>query len=121
MSGVRVIVSIQMDSAKTVDVTMDQRIEQSKRVESTEEGCLQYEVYRSVTRPERIVLLEHWSTYELYDKHWTEQLARGGRPRPRPGSTSTVEFYRHELYQLVDGIWVPSEPRHRTQTIQWSP
>lgn len=121
MSGVRVIVNITMDSPATVDAAMEQRIERCKRVEATEEGCLQYEIYRSAVRPEKIVLLEHWSSYEIYDKHWTGQVAREGLPQPRPGSRSVAEFYRHEPYQVVDGIWVPAEPSVRSDTIRWAP
>lgn len=121
MSGVRVIVNVTMASAEEVDAALDARIERNKRAEATEEGCLQYETFRSVIRPEKLVLLEHWSSYEIYDKHWTNQLEREGRPARRPGSTSVAEFYRHEPYTVVDGIWVPADEGKRSTTVRWAP
>ncbi len=121
MSGVRVIVNITMESPAAVDAALEGRVERCKRVEATEEGCLQYEVFRSAVRPEKIVLLEHWSSYEIYDRHWTSQVEREGLPQRRPGSTSAAEFYRHEPFQVVDGIWVPAEPAQRSATIRWAP
>jgi quinol monooxygenase YgiN len=121
MSGVRVIVNITMESPAAVDAALEARIARCKRAESAEEGCFQYEIYRSAMRPEKLALLEHWATYELYDRHWTGQVAREGLPARRPGSSSSAEFYPHDRYEIVEGIWVPAEPERRTQTIRWAP
>lgn len=121
MSGVRVIVNITMESPAAVDAAIEGRIERCKRVEATEEGCLQYEIYRSALRPEKLALLEHWSSLEIYDRHWTSQVTREGLPARRPGSKSAAEFYPHDTYEVVDGIWVPAEAGRRTETIRWAP
>jgi quinol monooxygenase YgiN len=120
VSGIRVIVNIAMESASMVDAGMEKRVERCSRVEATEQGCLQYETFRSVHHPEKMVLLEHWASYELYDRHWTDQVAREGAPQARSGSKSVVEFYRHEPFTVVDGIWVPADSSKRSQTIRWS-
>lgn len=121
MSGVRVIVTITTENAEAVEAALPARVERCRRVEETEEGCLQYEMFRSAVRPERMVLLEHWSSLEIYDRHWTSQIAREGLPARRPGATSTAEFYPYEKFEVVDGIWVPSDRAARSETIRWAP
>jgi quinol monooxygenase YgiN len=34
-----------------------------------EDGCEQYELFQSVDEPEKVVLLERWTSQELLDKH----------------------------------------------------
>jgi quinol monooxygenase YgiN len=34
-----------------------------------EQGCEQYELFRSVDDPEKVVLLERWTSPELLDRH----------------------------------------------------
>jgi quinol monooxygenase YgiN len=116
--SVRLIVNVNLESAAAVDQALGKRIE-TCRVRAQEEGCLQYEIFRSAVNPEKIVLLEHWASREMYDKHWTSQVAREGLPPARPGGGAAVEIYPYQRFQIVDGIWVPVDGAMRSTTIRW--
>lgn len=50
-----------------------------KAVQATaqqEDGCEQYELFRSIDDPEKVVLLERWSSQELLDKHMEAERTR---------------------------------------------
>lgn len=120
MSGVRVIVNITAPSAEEAERSLESRIERCRKVEATEEGCLQFEIFRSAVNPENLALLEHWASLPIYDQHWKNQLASGGRA-PRGPIPTLAEFYPHENYDVVDGIWVPTRTDARSETIRWRP
>lgn len=121
MSGVRVIVNITAPSPQDAEASFAARVERNRRVEASEPGCLQYEVFRSGQDPAKLVLLEHWESYALYDQHWTSQVAREGLPQRKPGaSPSRVEMYAHENFEVVDGIWMPVRADARSSTIRWT-
>jgi quinol monooxygenase YgiN len=120
MSGVRVIVNITAPSAEEAERSLEARIERCRHVEATEEGCLQFEIYRSAVNPEKLALLEHWSSLAIYDHHWKHQHGQGP-PTPRNPIPSRVEFYPHANYEVAGGIWVPSDPSERSETIRWRP
>lgn len=124
MSAVRVIVSGQAPSAEAADDLIAKRVEVCKRVQAEEEGCLQYEVYRSAMRPDCYVLMELWASKALYDKHWRLQQEReraNPPPPPAPGAPrAVVEMYRRTVFQRVDGIWQAADPEERMETIRWT-
>jgi quinol monooxygenase YgiN len=82
MSQVRVVVTSQASSVAEADEAIQKRVEICERVQAEEEGCLQYEVYRSAMRSECWVLLELWASKAIYDKHWHLQQKRE-RATPR--------------------------------------
>ncbi len=128
--AVRVIVTVTTPSAAAADAAIAERVELCRRTEADEEGCLQYEVFRSALRPERFVLCELWSSRAIYDKHWMLQQEReraaGPKPPappPQPGEkprTSTVEFYEQRIYKNVDGVWMAADESARSATVRWT-
>ncbi len=119
MSGIRVIVTLNFPSAEIADQALEGMVE-AFRPKAQEPGCLQYELFRSIESPEKVVLHEHWASKELYDLHWTSQTEREGLPDPEQTAMMKpeFEFYRHENYDLVGGIWQPLDPADRLNTIR---
>jgi quinol monooxygenase YgiN len=124
MSAVRVIVSIAAPSAEAAEEILRQRVDACKRTEAEEEGCLQYEIFRSALRPERFVLMELWASRALYDKHWrlVQDRDRANPPAPpAPGAARpVVEIYKQTVFQRVDGIWQAADAEERMETIRWT-
>jgi quinol monooxygenase YgiN len=125
---VRVLVTITAPSAEAADAAIADRVEHCRHVEAEEEGCLQYEIFRSTAAPNRWVLCELWSSKAIYDKHWKLQQEREklNPPKPpappKPGEPprrSTVEFYVQQVFQVVDGIWTAADPEERSETVRW--
>lgn len=126
---VRVLVTVTMPSAEAAAEALAQRVELCTRTESGEEGCLQYEVFHSALHPNRFVLCELWASKAIYDKHWRLQQERekNGPPKPapvpslpgQPARSATVEFYKHDLYQNVEGVWMPADSAERSETVRW--
>ena len=79
MSGVRLIVQFEADSAATAAAAIAEATERCKRVQQ-EPGCVQFEVYRSALRPEAYVLLEHWDSKESLAVH-AQRMAANPPPR----------------------------------------
>lgn len=124
MPPVRVVVTVQEASAEAADEAIRKRVEICERTRATDEGCLQYEVYRSVERPECFVLLELWASKALYDNHWRNQQEREranpAPPAPPGARRATVEMYKQTIFQRLDGIWQALDPEERTETIRWT-
>jgi|SRR5579859_1269740 len=78
MSGVRLIVQFEADSAEVAEQAVAEAAERCRRVQH-EPGCLQFEVFRSALSPERYVLLEHWDSKEALAEH-----AKGMAANPPP-------------------------------------
>lgn len=117
---VRLLVTITAPDAATAQAAFADRVEQCRRTEAEEEGCLQYEVFRSEQHPEHFVLSELWTTREIYDKHWrliTER--RKQNPPPPSAITLSVEIYEQRIYKAVDGTWIAADPSERSETIRW--
>lgn len=86
---------------------------EKSRLCEAEEGNLQYEVFRSLSRPENFALLELWQDQATYDRHWAAELTRP-KPTPEKGERrhgrDGVEFYfEHCYYRHENGIWRVSE------------
>lgn len=64
-----------------------------------EEGCEQYELFRSLDEPEKVVLLERWASEALLDKHREAERTRNRSAIDAlvalwaPGITPTVERF----------------------------
>jgi quinol monooxygenase YgiN len=65
--AIRHVVTIQVapgEAAKFADVFKTLQL-----IVLREQGCEQYELFRSVDDPEKVVLLERWTSPELLDRH----------------------------------------------------
>jgi quinol monooxygenase YgiN len=78
MSGVRLIVQFEADSAEVADQAVAEAAERCRRAQK-EPGCIQFEVFRSALAPEKYVLLEHWESKEALAEH-----AKGMAANPPP-------------------------------------
>jgi quinol monooxygenase YgiN len=125
---VRVLVTVTAPSAAAAEAAVADRLEHCRHTEAEEEGCLQYELFRSAMHPNRFILSELWASKPIYDKHWRAQQEREKLnppkppPPPAPGESprkATVEFYVHEVYTVVDGVWTPADPEERSETVRW--
>ena len=92
MAGVRLIVQFTADSVETADKALEEMAQRCKRVQ-TEPGCLQFEAFRSVLRPEQYVLLEHWESKDALAVH--AQTMVGNPPPPNPSIKRTREDYEY--------------------------
>ncbi len=91
MAAVRVVVQFTADSKETADRQVAALAERSHGVQQ-EPGCLQFEVFRSATRPEQYALIELWESQEVLDER---TRARGGPPPVAAGLTRVIEHYQH--------------------------
>jgi quinol monooxygenase YgiN len=101
MAGVRLIVQTIADSPEAAEEQLKGRVERCRKTEAEEEGCIQYEIFRSAMNPNKLVLLEHWESQEALDKHL--QLLRAGGGGPRPGaapSNNLLEVYEQKPGEL---------------------
>jgi quinol monooxygenase YgiN len=82
-----------------------------------EDGCLQYELFRSTVYPDHLALLELWRSRAAFDEHWglerlrtavgTEYLAH---PRTREIGRDSLEIYWEKQEHRFDqelGLWTP--------------
>ena len=93
MSAVRVVVQFTADSAEIADAQVRALAERSAGVQK-EPGCLQFEVFRSATRPDRYALIELWESQAVLDER---AKARGGAPPPLPaGVNRIIEHYEQQ-------------------------
>jgi quinol monooxygenase YgiN len=120
MSAIRAVISFTAPSAEAAEAEMEARIKRCRETEAEEEGCLQFEVFRSAMRPEKFVLIELWASEEAFDRHW--RLNRSGTKPPNPstpGRTQSAEFYKQRIFKQVDGVWSAAEAADRTEGIRF--
>jgi quinol monooxygenase YgiN len=86
--AVRHVIAIQVAAGKEADFVNAFKALQA--VVQQEEGCEQYELFQNVEAPDRMVMLERWTSQELLEKHMESE---------RTGDTSLVDA-------LVD-CWAP--------------
>jgi quinol monooxygenase YgiN len=90
MAPLRVVVQFTADSPQIADKQVQALAARAGSVEA-EAGCLQFEVFRSVARPEKYALIELWESQAVLDER---QRARGGGPPPLPeGVSRVIEHY----------------------------
>lgn len=121
MAGVRVIVTLNFPTPEVAEQALPGLVQMFQPVKQ-EPGAVQYELFRSVEDPGRVILMEHWASRELYDQHWLKQMREQGAPDPEQTKmlSPTFEFYPHANYDLVDQIWQPLDPAQRLSTIRWA-
>jgi len=118
MAGVRVVVTINFPNGEVADQAAAGMVEANAPIRKRE-GAVQYEVLRSAENPGKVVLMEHWASRELYDKHWALQMA-GGPPDLDPSWEPSIEFYDYQEYAIDDdGVWIAGDPADRSKMIRW--
>jgi quinol monooxygenase YgiN len=119
MSGVRIVV--QTERSGNLDEQIPALVARMKYVQATEPGCLQFEFFRSLDDPNRLVLIEHWASMEIYDEFLYRpqpRTATSGVPLPPP-SNRQVEFYKMQVYDLIGGEWYPRDAEY-SRTVHWA-
>ena len=91
MAAVRVVVQFTCDSAATAEQRSKELAERAKSVQQ-EPGCIQFEAFRSMSRPEQYALIELWESQEVLD---ARNQARGGVPPAPAGIARVIEHYVH--------------------------
>src|SRR2546430_4714900 len=95
--AVRHIVTIQVAPGKAADFA--RAFKALQEVTLAEQGCEQYELFQSLDDPDRMVMLERWSSQELLERHMAaERSSNSSLIDPivalwAPGTTPTVERF----------------------------
>lgn len=104
---------------------------ENSRLTREEPGCEQFEHFRGLEYPENTVLMETWTSPEIYDRHWLNRLlqqaaaaASGSGPVNPPAVERRYgrpgpEWYNLCYYTLVDNVWLPEDPARRMVTVRW--
>jgi quinol monooxygenase YgiN len=72
--AIRHVVTIQVAPGKSASFAS--AFQPLQAVAQEEEGCQQYELFQSLDDPDKMVMLERWSSQELLDKHMAEERTR---------------------------------------------
>ncbi|HLQ33682.1 MAG TPA: antibiotic biosynthesis monooxygenase [Chloroflexota bacterium] len=90
MAGVRLVLQFTAESAQEADKQVEAMTERCRKAQQ-EDGCIQFEVFRSALQPEKYALLEHWASEEALEDH----RKRGMAP-PNPNIKRVREHYEHK-------------------------
>jgi quinol monooxygenase YgiN len=72
--AIRHVVTIQVAPGKSASFAS--AFQPLQAVAQEEEGCQQYELFQSLDDPDKMVMLERWSSQKLLDKHMAEERTR---------------------------------------------
>lgn len=95
--AIRHLVTIQVAPGRVEDFASAFKAVQA--MAQREEGCEQYELFRSLDEPNKVVLLERWANQELLDTHMAAERTRNRSAIDAlmalwaPGTTPSVERY----------------------------
>lgn len=95
--AIRHLVTIQVAPGRVADFASAFKAVQA--MAQREEGCEQYELFRSLDEPNKVVLLERWANQELLDTHMAAERTRNRSAIDAlmalwaPGTTPSVERY----------------------------
>jgi quinol monooxygenase YgiN len=95
--AIRHIVTIQVAAGRADEFTAVFRALQA--IAHREQGCEQYELFQSVDEPEKVVMLERWTSQELLDRHMEAERTSNREAIDAlvalwaPGTTPTVERF----------------------------
>ncbi|HEY3557314.1 MAG TPA: antibiotic biosynthesis monooxygenase family protein [Kribbella sp.] len=95
--AVRHVITIQVAPGRAADFGTAFRAVQQTVL--AERGCEQYELFQSLDDPDRMLLLERWTTQALLEQHMAAERTRNAEPLERlitlwsPGTTPTLERY----------------------------
>jgi quinol monooxygenase YgiN len=78
MAGVRLVAQLTLNPNSTGAFYSAWR----ERLENvrTENGCLQYEIFRSMDDPRRVAMVEAWESVEAFEAHTWLDASRNSRP-----------------------------------------
>jgi quinol monooxygenase YgiN len=95
--AIRHVVTIQVAPGKAAEFT--DVFKTLQLIALQEQGCEQYELFRSVDDPEKVVLLERWTSQALLDRHREAERTRNAAAIDAlvalwaPGTTPTIERF----------------------------
>jgi quinol monooxygenase YgiN len=95
--AIRHVVTIQVAPGKAAEFADAFTVLQA--IAQQEEGCEQYELFRSLDDPDKVVLLERWTTQASLDEHMRAEGTRNTAPIDAvvslwaPGTTPTIERF----------------------------
>ncbi len=95
--AVRHVITIQVAPGKAADFASAFQAVQA--IAQREEGCVQYELFQSLSNPDKVVLLERWASQELLDRHMEAERTRNPSPVDAlvalwaPGVTPNIEHF----------------------------
>jgi quinol monooxygenase YgiN len=95
--AIRHVITIQVAPGKAAEFATAFKVVQETALQ--EEGCEQYELFKSVDDPDKLVLLERWASQELLDKHMEAERTRNSAPIDAlvalwaPGVPPTIERF----------------------------
>jgi|SRR5579859_534094 len=125
------------------NVVSEERLEAALTVAKdirAEEGCLQYEIFRSIEFPENLAQLELWASEAALDAHCRrlrDEPSRGGlladgsaqvsapnhygMPHaPRRDGMSGVEVYPYARFaRSPEEVWARADEKERIQSVRW--
>jgi quinol monooxygenase YgiN len=130
MSEIRVLISAAIDE-EDVDLV---RLEDQARTMRGEEGCVHFEIFRSVEFPENFVQIETWENIEKL-----ETRLRSGKPltllggesaleapfhggtvsNPRRHGLNGIEFYPLQRYKRIENEFVRTEMQSAPPALCW--
>jgi quinol monooxygenase YgiN len=124
-SAVRIVIQVTAAPGADLEAAMGNFAETR-----AEPGCRHFEVFRGLEFEENAVLIETWSTPEIYDAHWMQRLVQararaadgeGERPAPpaRRYGEMGFEWYPLCYYSLAGEVWEPEDPKLRMSTVYW--
>jgi quinol monooxygenase YgiN len=94
--ALRLVVTFQAKTGMGADFAA--AFEPQRQITLREAGCEQYELFRSQADPDKLVLLERWTSQEMLDAHLEAMRARGGSPTaPFRDEIAPPGFERYEV------------------------
>ncbi len=77
-----------------------------------DDGCLQYELFESLSEPDSLILLELWRDRQSFDAHWAVELKRtpaGAEQRNTEYPTVAEIYWNRAVYRWRsdDETWEP--------------
>lgn len=110
MAGLRLIVSMEYDEPLTDEFI--QEFTNFMLAGRADEGCLRFDVTRSIEDPSKLILVELWESPDLLVKHWDilqarrEQYPKAQAFRPK---NVILEKYDYQRYQFDGRNYTPIE------------
>jgi quinol monooxygenase YgiN len=92
--AVRLVVTMTAAPGKAAELA--QAMKERCAVSRKDAGCQQFEVFRSVQNPRKLVLLERWKDQASLDAHAKLQAARPPLPEGLRMGTVVREDYQHK-------------------------
>ena len=73
--------------------------------------------------------MEFWRDAEIYDVHYLNRIkdcmlggaapATPSRPASRRYGRAGFEWYQHNFFTEIDGVWQPEKPSERSVIVRW--